>query len=208
MRPRNEAARDRLSTLLARRGPVAAAELAHASGVSGPTLHRMLHELGDALVAGGQARRARYALRRAVRGVPQELPLYEVDPSGRAEQVARLAPIRPQGCWMDLAGSAWPVTDDDSRDGWWGGLPYPLADMRPQGYMGRQLARAEHRALGVSANPDEWSDDDVLHVMSRLGSDLSGSLIVGDAAYERWLAGKLQLADPLTAAELPAARAW
>ena len=153
-----------------------------------PTLHRLLQEMAASVVATGKARRARYALRRALRGDMAGLPVYEVNPGGRAELVTHLALVHPQGCCMSLAGSAWPVPEA-SRDGWWDGLPYPLYDMRHQGYMGRQFARAEHHHLAVSVNPEEWSDDDVLYVLSRNGSDLSGSLILGNPALERWQAG-------------------
>jgi hypothetical protein len=196
MRPRNQSARDQLTGALARRAAVAASELAGQIGVSVPTLHRLLKEIGGAVVAKGKARRARYALRRAVRGELSELPLYEVDVKGRAERFSQLALVHPQGSCMDLADTGWPVPDE-SRDGWWGGLPYPLYDMRPQGYMGRQLARAEHRRLGVAANPDEWGDDDVVHVLSRMGSDVSGNLILGDPACEQWQARKLAPHEPL-----------
>lgn len=57
--------------------------------------------------------------------------------------------------------------------------------------MGRQMARVEHRALGACENPEDWTDDDVLFVLSRVGSNVSGSLILGNAAYEGWLARKL-----------------
>ncbi len=102
---------------------------------------------------------------------------------------------------MSLTDTGWPMPDE-SRDGWWDGLPYPLYDMRFQGFMGRQFARAEHHRLGVSANPEEWSDDDVLHVLSSSGSDLSGSLIVGDPAYEHWQARKSAPTKPLKARAL------
>ncbi|GAA3995266.1 hypothetical protein GCM10022279_18570 [Comamonas faecalis] len=65
---------------------------------------------------------------------------------------------------MPLAGSGWPVPDE-ARDGWWPGLPYLLHDMRPQGYMGRLFARAEHHALGVAPDPQAWSDDDMLPML-------------------------------------------
>ncbi len=156
----------------------------------------MLQEQGNTIIATGQARRTRYALRRPLRGSLSELPLYAVSDAGRAGLVAQLALTHPQGSCMSLAGTGWPVPED-SRDGWWGGLPYPLFDMRPQGYLGRQLARAEHRALGVSANPDEWSDDDVAHVLSRIGHDVSGNLILGNAAFERWQACKLAPPQPI-----------
>ncbi len=182
--------------MLARRAAASASELATQLGVSVPTLHRMLQEQGSAIIATGQARRTRYALRRPLRGSLSELPLYAVDAAGRASLVAHLALIHPQGSCMSLAGTGWPVPEE-SRDGCWGGLPYPLIDMRPQGYLGRQLARAEHRALGVPANPDEWSDDDVAHVLSRIGHDVSGNLILGNPAFEHWQAGKLVLPQPI-----------
>ena len=196
MRPRNQAARSQLTTALARRAAVAASDLAEQIGVSVPTLHRLLKELEGAVLATGKARRTRYALRRPLRGDLTELPLYEVDPAGRAELVTHLALVHPQGTCMRLADTGWPVPDE-SRDGWWDGLPYPLNDMRPQGYMGRQLARAEHRQFGVSANPEAWSDDDVVHVLSRIGSDVSGNLILGNPAYEQWQASKVTAAEPL-----------
>ncbi|MDM0074646.1 type II toxin-antitoxin system HipA family toxin YjjJ [Variovorax sp. J2P1-59] len=196
MRVRNQVARDQLAAVLARRPMVSAADLAEAVGVSVPTLHRLLAELQDRLVSSGKARRARYALRRPLRGDMASLPLYEIDSEGRAELVSQLTPVSPQGTLMNIADAGWPV-NDESRDGWWDGLPYPLYDMRPQGYMGRQFARAEHRQLAVPADPGEWSDDDILFVLSRSGWDVSGSLILGDPAYERWLQGKIAPPEPL-----------
>lgn len=201
MRPRNQAARNQLTTLLARRAPVGASDLAEQVGVSVPTLHRLLQELGGAVVAMGKARRARYALRRPLRGDASELPVYEVDAAGQAQLAAHLALVHPQGSCMSLADSGWPVPQE-SRDGWWDGLPYPLVDMRPQGYLGRQRARAEHRRLAVSPDPQEWSDDDVVYVLSRAGSDVSGNLILGNPAYEQWQAGKVTPPEPLKARAL------
>ena len=184
--------------MLARRSAASASELAVQLGVSVPTLHRLLQEQGDTVIVTGKARRTRYALRRPLRGDLSELPLYAVDAAGQAGLVVHLALVHPQGSCMDIAGSGWPVPEE-SRDGWWDGLPYPLIDMRPQGYMGRQLARAEHRAFGVSANPEEWTDDDVAHVLSRIGSDVSGNLILGNPAFERWQAHKLSPPASMTA---------
>ena len=190
MRPINQSARDQLASVLARRAAMPATELGEQLGVSPATLHRLLQERSDAIVTTGQARRTRYALRRALRGDLTELPLYAVDAAGQAQRVAQLALVHPQGSCMQLAGSGWPVPEE-SRHGWWDGLPYPLLNMRPQGYLGRQLARAEHSVLGVPVNPETWSDDDVVHVLSRVVSDASGNLILGDAAFRDWQATKL-----------------
>ena len=204
MRPRNESARDQLTAVLRRRAASSAPELAVALGVSLPTLQRMLRERAGEIVGAGKARRSRYALRRAVRGQAAPLPLYEVDASGRAETLGALSMVQPEGSWLNLAGTAWPVPDE-SRDGWWPGLPYPLNDMRPQGYMGRQFARAEHRQLAVSADPREWGDDDVVHALSRVGADMSGDLILGDVAFEGWQADKLTPPETLKARSQAAA---
>ena len=149
MRPRNQAARDRLSAVLARRAAVSAPELAEQLGVSVPTLHRLLLEFEGAVVSAGRARRTRYALRKAVRADPGEIPLYEVDAAGRAELVSHLALVHPQGSCMHLADSAWPVPEE-SRDGWWPGMPYPLYDMRPQGCLGSPVGA---RSTASSASP-------------------------------------------------------
>ena len=187
----------RLRTALAVQAPAAAADLAAALGVSVPTLHRLLQRLPPAeLVSAGKARRARYALRRSVQGALGDLPVYAISPTGQAELLAPLTPLQGQGSWMPLAGSGWPVPDE-ARDGWWPGLPYPLYDMRPQGYMGRLFARAEHRALGVPPDPQAWSDDDVLHALAQRGSDTSGHWIVGDAAYALWQAQRQTQPPPL-----------
>jgi hypothetical protein len=206
MRPRNQAARDQLTTVLARRAAVAAGDLATELGVSVPTLHRMLADLGDRVVTTGKARRTRHALRRSLRGDFAPLPLYEVGENGRAEQIGELVLVHPHGSCLALGDAGWPVPEE-SRDGWWDGLPYPINDMRPQGYMGRQLARAEHASLGVSPNPHEWSDDDVVHVLSRGGTDVSGNLILGNPAFERWQAGKLSPPVPLAPRAVGAAYA-
>ncbi|MEX8520910.1 MAG: type II toxin-antitoxin system HipA family toxin YjjJ [Leptothrix sp. (in: b-proteobacteria)] len=207
MRPRNQIARDQLLSLLGRLGPVSATLLAEQLGVSVATLHRLLDECRPQIVTCGRARRTRHAVRRALRGEQTDLPLYEIDRDGRAGVIGALSAVLPQGhACAGLAEAGWPVPQE-SRDGWWDGLPYPLHDMRPQGYIGRQIARAEHRALGVAPDPNTWNDDEVLIVLSRIGADTSGSLILGDVAFERWQQTLLQPPEPLPEVGLPAAYA-
>ena len=202
MRPRNQAARERLVPLLRRMRRASPLELADALGVSAPSMHRMLAELpSNQMVFAGRTRRTCYALRRPLRGDLSDIPLYGIDTAGNATLVSKLALTYPQGTLLALAESGWPVPPE-SRDGWWDGLPYPIYDMRPQGYLGRQIARAEHRLLDVSEHPEEWSDDDVIFVLSRVGTDASGNLLLGDEAYQRWLQNKLSPPEPASEAEL------
>lgn len=208
MRPRLAAPRDALFAALARRGPISATELAAILAVSVPTLHRMLGEAGAAVLSAGRARRTRHALRRPLRGRLAPLPIFIVDAFGRASHAAELALLEREGSHLDLSRLGWPVPES-SRDGWWGGLPYPLYDMRPQGYLGRQLARAEHRRLAVAPDLETWHDDEILHVLAETGSDVSGNWILGERAFEHWQARKLDAGRyrPLPARGLAAAYA-
>jgi hypothetical protein len=73
------------------------------------------------------------------------------------------------------------------RDGWFDGLPYFLQDLRPDGFLGRQFARAHAQVLQLGDDPRQWSDDDALYAISLLGADQSGNFIVGESAFRLWL---------------------
>lgn len=202
MRPNNQPARDRLPTVLGRLGPVGVPALAAALQVSAPTVRRMLEELGPDVLAAGQARRRRYALRRALRGRLAPLNVYALDEAdGAAHHLGELALVQPQGCHFHSPAQIWPITSEHA-DGWWEGLPYMLQDMRPQGYMGRQFARLHHTWLELDPDPNRWSDDDTLVALSRAGTDLPGNLIVGDVALDQWRALRAQGLSLLPARQL------
>lgn len=155
--------------------------------MSRATMMRMVKELGDQIVVGGAARRTSYAARRPIRGNSNSLPLYQIDEQGRGSQVATLDPIYPSGCLLKLNEKfEWPLTEE-MKDGWFPGLPYPLDDMRPQGFLGRHFAHAHAPMFQVSEDPTRWSEDDVLAVLSILGADTPGNLILGEPAYRRYL---------------------
>lgn len=197
MRPRNESARDQLPSMLRRHPGAKAAKLAELLKTSPATMNRMLSEAGADVIRIGRAGRTRYYLRRLLRGGPGTLPLYAVDRPGHASQVGNVRLTAPEGSVLDVAAMGWPV-EAEFADGVWPGLPYPLQDMRPQGFLGRNFARQLAPELGVSSNPAEWSDDDVLHILSQRGTDTSGNLILGDVALTRWLQSKAAPLDVLT----------
>lgn len=160
---------------------------ARLDGISRATLTRALKRLGDAVIIGGASRRTRYALRRPLRGSATPIPLYRIDEHGQGHEIGQLSLTYPEGSVLSFQETfPWPL-DRGMSDGWFDGLPYILVDMRPQGFLGRNFAHARGLDLGVSDNPEDWSDDDVAHVLASTGYDQPGDLILGEAAYRRFL---------------------
>ncbi len=185
---------DLLVSTLRRQGRTPAARLLEGLGVSRPTLMRSVRAAGAAVLTMGRARRTAYAARRPLRGSAAALPVYCIDPQGGSRQIAQLNLAYPDGCLLDYASDFdWPL-DADMRDGWFEGIPYPLQDLRPSGFLGRAFAHANAAVLQASEDPRNWSDDDTLYAMSLFGADLSGNFIVGETAYRRWLT---QLQEPV-----------
>lgn len=198
--------------LLRANGPLPASRLTELMGASRPTLSRSVRTAGDALIVRGRARRTTYAARRSLRGSLDPLPLFRIDKAGTPQHIADLDLIHPDGTAAIFIGDfGWPL-DDRMREGWFEGLPYPMQDMRPQGFLGRNFARHHAALLQVNEDPTTWSDDDVLHALSILGQDAPGDLLVGSQACRLWLrhvqestSGKLPsgLQDSLIAGEYP-----
>ncbi|MDP2430428.1 MAG: HipA domain-containing protein [Pseudomonadota bacterium] len=195
MRPQNQVARDRLEAELRKSPRSSAAGLAERLSISLPTLLRILREQEDRVLRAGSASRTRYALRRPLRGSSRPIPLFRVDSHGRGHEAGVFDLVEPEGSLLDLAGLGWPV-DAEHRDGWWAGLPYPLHDMRPQGFLGRSFARRHAADLEASPDPEKWHDDQIVLALSRYGADCAGNLILGEAAYTRWM-------DTVAKAEAP-----
>lgn len=179
---------DDLTRILRQHPRAGSTELcARLNGISRATLTRALKTLGDAVIIGGESRRTRYALRRPLRGNAAPLPLYRIGEHGRGREIGQLSLTYPEGSLLSFQETfSWPL-DSGMSDGWFHGLPYVLVDMRPQGFLGRNFAHAHARDLGVSDNPDDWPDDDVVHVLATTGYDQPGDLILGEVAYRRFL---------------------
>lgn len=173
-----------LLTALRRRGVGRAADLAAELGISQPTLSRLVRSLQGRVIVIGKARRTRYAVVRNVRGLQADVPVFRVDVNGRPRRCATLRMLDPEGAYLEFAAQmGWPL-DDTMRDGLFPGLPYFIADARPQGFLGRAFAREHGPRLNVPIDPTRWSDDDVLVALALAGEDVPGDLIVGEASLE------------------------
>lgn len=176
---------EQLYSELRRRRALPSRELLSSMGISAPTLSRLLTSpAGSRVIRIGRARATRYALRRDVRGMGSEWPLYAIAPTGQAERIGQLHALSG-GNWYLEQETPWPsLRGGEFPAGLYPGLPWFLQDLRPRGFMGRRLARRHAAQYGVSADPRDWSDDDVLLVLLTIGNDLPGAFVLGRRSLE------------------------
>ena len=168
-------------------GRQSAGALVERLGISRATLMRYVQALGPQVLSMGRARRTTYAATRAIRGARLDLPLYCISQTGEAQEMASVVALA-DGCALEVRQElGWPL-DQDMAQGWFDGIPYMLDDMRPQGFLGRHFARANAALMQVPEDPTQWSDDDILYVLSIAGVDVPGCYVLGETALRTWLA--------------------
>ena len=86
-----------LEDLLRRDGPLTAAALAAALGISQPTVSRRLASAGERIVRIGKARSSRYALAHDIGRAGSRWPLYRIDSQGRSEALGELSALHGGG---------------------------------------------------------------------------------------------------------------
>jgi hypothetical protein len=166
-----------LLAALDRRDPVAAAELLRVLGVSPATLSRLVAAAGEEVVRLGRARATQYARTRVVEGLGRSAPLFRVDATGEARQTGQITFLRGGASWVEESGRATMHV----------GLPPTLADMAPQGYLGRGFS-ARFPELALPPHVTHWTDDHRLRALALRGEDAVGNLIVGDESFARFVA--------------------
>ncbi len=178
-----------LTLRLQAQGPQTAQALAAAVDADRSRISRALSSLGPVIVRLGTTRGATYALRRFVRTLGHTFPIRRIDADGRAQDWAEITALH--GGWrLTWANPSSPPDWADQLLGLGGfseGFPFFLSEVRPQGFLGRAIARALPPALGLDPDPRNWpSDDDTLVYLASEGDDLSGDLIVGDIPLRRF----------------------
>ncbi len=182
--------RENLAPLIRARGPVSATELAAALRVNRTTIARTLPDFGEELVTLGATRSTRYLLRRGIRNIGSRWPVFRIGEDGRAGEWAELEALHERSWRVNWAGAPpeWAGIFPE-ENGLWGGFPFFLGDLRPQGFLGRLIATRISRLLLLPEDPRRWSDDDVLVYLQSAGEDLPGNLVLGEDVLRRALAG-------------------
>lgn len=192
-------------------GAASAAELQAATGQSQSTVARTLRALQSRrrVLRMGTTRGARYALLHPVADIGAQWPLRRVAPDGS---------ILALGILHALAAGQFHFEPASATFAWGGltaGLPYFLQDQRPAGFLGRTIPQ-RYPELGLPQRVADWSDAHYLRYLTRRGGDAVGDLILGDEAFDGFLAAQRQLAGipldarairyPLLASEVLAGR--
>jgi len=167
-------------------GPITSRELQQRLGLSQSTVSRLLGRAGPEVVRLGRGPTTRYARAVAVFGTDLSVPLFAVNETGLVEQIATLKALA-SGAY--LVEPNVPMTPSwllgNEGTGLFESLPYFLHDLRPAGFIGRQIARSLADEWGVSADPRVWNDRQIGRYLLERGHDLPGNLVMGQAAAQR-----------------------
>lgn len=160
-----------LRAALAQRGIAAAAPLCAALGISQPTLSRALAALRPEVAVLGAGRATRYAWPQPILGCAARQPLHWVHEDGRIERFGELWSIA--GGRVHLSA---PGIDQVSE----GALPWLLAPLRGEGFIGRAQARAL-AAFGLERDPGRWPLEHQLFAALHT-ADAPGAIVIGEPA--------------------------
>ena len=193
--PNMGASVDSLARLL-RSGSKKGQDLRDRLGVSPPTLSRLMErcqrERPGFLCKIGAARATRYAWAKAVDGDPSRpwrISVYRVDGQGTLLPFGALTVLEADE-YIFTPGPGAQSMAGRLPKGWvrthYEGIPWFLQDLRYQGYLGRALAQplfalrdSALDAEELSEHVHEWSDHQVLRLLSRVGEDLPGNFLIG-----------------------------
>ncbi len=168
-----ENAKDTLHTALrftlSQRGVADAAALTAALGISQPTLSRALAGLGAEVTLLGAGRRTRYAWPQPILSRAAQQALHWVHEDGRFERFGTLQFIA--GGRLHLAGPGLDMLGQ-------GSLPWLLAPLRGEGYIGRLHAQAL-APNGLDRDPGRWPLEHQLFAALH-AHDAPGAIVLGE----------------------------
>ena len=167
-------------------GPATSKELQVVTGLSQPAISRQLRNMGDSIVKLPGGRSPRYAMTKNAFGADDRLPLYEVDAHGNNVAVALVRPLVPEGFVVQPLTGMPPVLLGERGDGLYEGLPYFLDDLRPQGFLGRQIAEEmSEQSDEFPPDPRHWNTNHVGRYLVSNADDLPGNFKFGQQAHLR-----------------------
>jgi len=167
-------------------GPATTRTLVAGTGMTRQTVNRKLRDLGDSVFKFDKVRPPLYYAVTEAFGSGNKIPLAAVDPHGNTNLWGVLRPLAHGGFHLEPTTIAPKVLSGHKGDGLYEGLPYFLDDMRPQGFIGRQIARELNTQSDTfPPDPRNWNQEQVGRYLVANGDDLPGNLKIGRMALDR-----------------------
>ena len=168
------------------RSPATSKQLQEAAGMSQTAVSRQLRAMGDSVVRLPGGKSTQYAMTRNAFGGDDKLPLFMVDAHGNNAAVALIRPLHPGGFFVEPLTGMPPVLLGERGDGLYDDLPFFLDDLRPQGFLGRQIAEVlASQSEEFPRDPRRWSAEQVGRYLVSNGDDLPGNFNFGPQANLR-----------------------
>ncbi|MFT6905986.1 MAG: biotin operon repressor [Oleiphilaceae bacterium] len=150
-------------------------ELADGLGVSRSTVLRQIKSLieqGD-VARIGQGKNTQYLYVKPVADITQPIVLQQINENAQVEVLGKL--------WITYSGSLLALSDGSVVE--YDDLPWYIFDLKPQGFIGRRIAKRVCKNIKAPAQLDLWTSHDVLRFLVRFQTDLPGNLQLCLADY-------------------------
>jgi len=165
-----------------KRGEATSKQIQVATGLSQAVVSRHLTNLADSVIKLDQQRPPVYLLTREAFGAGDRLPIIMTDTYGKNCVVGCLRPIEPKGFYFQ-GNQNTPLPLLGCENEMFSDLPYYLDDLRPQGFLGRQIA------LKLSdyfpTNLAFWNANQIGRYLIANGEDLTGNITLGEQGLLR-----------------------
>ena len=161
---------DKLHALLKQAPSLSSLELQAATGKSQASISLALKQLGAQVVKLGAARSTRYALTQDILGLPasHELLWNDSDILGHEPwRFGTLTYLQNDNLYVESGQRVWQTQ---------GRLPWFLTPLKPQGFLGRELARVRP---DFPNDPDDWTFAQILYMAINHVNDPVGAFFIG-----------------------------
>ena len=161
-------------------GPASSQDLQSATGMSQAGVSRALAKLGNRVIKYRDGRQIRYLLTTSAFDVSDSIPICTIDATGHSNTIAHLRPLCHRGFYVEPQSACSKLLLGENRDGLFDDLPYFLEDLRPQGFIGRQIAQLlSQQSAFFSADPTRWNTDQIGRYLLSNSNDLPGNFQLG-----------------------------
>lgn len=149
-----------------------------ALAISQASFSRLITLLKDQVIKIGKAGNTEYVLLR-IGSVNTGVPLYEINEGGKTFHQYNLFEIEPKGYFLK-------AKQNHLEDLYFEDLPYFLDDLRPNGFLGRQLPK-RHPELNLPGNIKQWNGTHCINYLTHEGWNNFGNYILGQSSLKKYL---------------------